>query len=370
MKKYIEEISNSIKELNSYQAGKSIEEVREEYDLEKIVKLASNENPLGPSLKVIDAIQAEAKNVSLYPDSNSRQLKSSLAEKYQLDNDKIFIANGSDEILDLLMTLILKPGDEVIQADPSFIKYELSVKSRGGNTVKVELDQDYKHDLKAMQAAVNDKTKIVLICNPNNPTGTVVAKEKIEKFLAELSEDVLVVVDQAYQEYISQENPFDGINLLEKHSNLLLMRTFSKVYGLAGMRVGYALGNEEIIDYLNKIRGPFNVNSLAQKAAVAALESEAHLKTCQKLNEREKEFLYQRLNELGLEYIETESNFMMVNLEMSAAKVFEKLQEKGVIIRSGVHFGMENWIRVTVGNRADNEYFIRNLKKVLAENNI
>lgn len=369
MKNYLAGISDAVKDLNPYTAGKSIEEVREEYDLEKIVKLASNENPLGPSIKVIDVIQSEAKNVSLYPDSGSRKLKSSLAEKYQLKTDEVFIGNGSDEILDLLMTLILNPGDEVIQADPAFIKYDLAVKSRGGESIKVPLDQDYKHDLKAMEAEITDKTKIVLICNPNNPTGTIVAKEKIKNFLENISEDILVVLDQAYQEYITAEDPFDGIELLEKHSNLILLRTFSKVYGLAGMRVGYALGSEELIDYLNRIRGPFNVNSLAQKAAVAALESEAHLKTCQKVNKREKNFLYQKLTELGLDYLETESNFMMVNIKMPAAEVFEKLQEKGVIIRPGNQFGMESWIRVTVGNRADNEYFIRNLKKVLAERN-
>jgi histidinol-phosphate aminotransferase len=265
------------------------------------------------------------------------------------------------------MTLILNPGDEVIQADPAFIKYELAVKSRGGSSVKVPLAEDYRHDLQAMEAEINDNTKAIFICNPNNPTGTMLDREEIENFLERVSDEILIIIDQAYQEYITASAPFDGIELLDKYSNLMLMRTFSKAYGLAGMRIGYALADPELIDYLNRIRGPFNVNRLAQKAAVAALESESHLKTCQDLNNREKQFLYNQFAELGLEYIETESNFMMVNTEMPAVEVFKKLQQRGVIIRPGHQFGMENWIRVTVGNRADNEFFIRNLKKVLAE---
>ncbi|MFW6266983.1 MAG: histidinol-phosphate transaminase [Halanaerobium sp.] len=367
MKKIFDEISAGIKEMSRYQAGKSIEEVKEEYGLEKIVKLASNENPLGPAIQVIDTIQSEAKNVYLYPDSESRGLKTALAEKYELEQDKIFLGNGSDEILDLLMTLILKSGDEVIQADPAFIKYELAVKSRGGSSVKVPLDQNHRHDLEAMEAEITDRTKAVMICNPNNPTGTMLSREEIEKFLERLSDEILVVVDQAYQEYITAEDPFDGVELLDNYPNLMLMRTFSKAYGLAGMRIGYALADAELVDYLNRIRGPFNVNRLAQKAAVTALESESHLEICQNLNQKEKNFLYQQFEKLGLDYIATEANFMMVDTGMPAAEVFKDLQQLGVIIRPGHQFGMESWIRVTVGNRADNEYFIRNLKKLLAE---
>lgn len=369
MKKIIESIADQVKEMSRYKAGKSIEAVREEYDLEKIVKLASNENPLGPAIQVIDTIQSEAKNISLYPDSDSRELKSALAEKYQIAQDEIFVGNGSDEILDLLMTLILEKKDEIIQADPSFIKYELSVKSRGGKSIKVPLDKDYKHDLEAMEAQITDQTKAILICNPNNPTGTMLKKEEIVSFLDRISDEILVVVDQAYHEYITAADYFDGVELLDKYSNLMLMRTFSKVYGLAGMRIGYALADPELIDYLNRIRGPFNVNSLAQKAAVTALQSEAYLEICQNLNEKEKKFLYQKFEELGLDYIKTEANFIMVDTGMPAKMVFEKLQQQGVIIRAGTQFGMDSWIRVTIGTRADNEYFIRKLKALLIEGN-
>ncbi len=369
MKKIIDQISAGVKKMNRYQAGKSIEEVKEEYGLEKVVKLASNENSLGPAIQVIDTIQSEAKNVNLYPDSDSRELKKALAAKYELEQQRIFLGNGSDEILDLLMTLILNPGDEVIQADPAFIKYELAVKSRGGSSVKVPLTDNYRHDLEAMEAEITDQTKAIMICNPNNPTGTMLKKKEIEDFLERVSDEILIVVDQAYHEYVTADEAFDGVELLKKHSNLMLMRTFSKAYGLAGMRIGYALADQELIDYLNRIRGPFNINSLAQKAAVTALESESHLEICHNLNKKEKEFLYQKFDELGLEYIKTEANFMMVDTELPAADVFQKLQQRGVIIRPGNQFGMDSWIRVTVGTRADNEYFIRNLKKVLAEGN-
>jgi len=365
MKKIFEGILDGVKEMNRYQAGKSIEEVKEEYELEKVVKLASNENSLGPAIQVIDTIQSEAKNVNLYPDSESRELKTALAEKYDLDQQRIFLGNGSDEILDLLMTLILNPGDEVIQGDPAFIKYELAVKSRGGSSVKVSLDQNHRHDLEAMEAKITDKTKAVLICNPNNPTGTMLPPAEIKSFLERVSDEIMVIVDQAYQEYITAAEAFDGVELLEEYPNLMLLRTFSKAYGLAGMRIGYALADPELIDYLNRIRGPFNINSLAQKAAVTALESESHLEICHNLNEKEKKFLYQKFEELGLEYIATEANFIMVDTGMPAVEVFEELQQRGVIIRPGNQFGMDSWIRVTVGTRADNEYFIRNLKKII-----
>ncbi|MFW5898023.1 MAG: histidinol-phosphate transaminase [Halanaerobium sp.] len=369
MKKIFDGILDNVKEMKRYRAGKSIDEVKEEFGLEKVVKLASNENSLGPAIQVIDTIQSEAKSVCLYPDSESRELKTALAEKYQLDEKRIFLGNGSDEILDLLMTLILNPGDEVIQGDPAFIKYELAVKSRGGSSVKVPLDDKHRHNLEAMEAEITDQTKVICICNPNNPTGTMLKKEEIESFLDSVSDEILVIIDQAYQEYITAEDPFDGLELLEKHPNLMLMRSFSKAYGLAGMRIGYSFADPELVDYLNRIRGPFNVNRLAQKAAVTALESESHLEICQNLNEKEKKFLYQKFEGLELDYIESEANFIMVDTEMPADEVFKKLQKRGVIIRPGSQFGMDSWIRVTIGTRADNEYFIRNLKKVLAEGN-
>ncbi|ADO78121.1 histidinol-phosphate transaminase [Halanaerobium praevalens] len=365
MEKFIKRIPKEIKEIDRYQKGKSTAQVKEEYDLEKVVNLASNVNALGPAIQVIDTIQAEAKNVNAYPDSESSALKEGLAAKYDLAAEQVFLGNGSDEIIDLLLTLILEPGTEVIQADPTFVKYELAVKSRRGKSVKVPLTADYKHDLAAMEAQITDQTRAIFICNPNNPTGTMLQAEAIESFLSRIPDDILVIVDQAYQEYITDPEFFSGVDQLAKHSNLVLLRTFSKAYGLAGMRIGYALANSSLVSLLNKIRGPFNINILAQQAALTALESESYLKTCHDLNASQKEALYQKLEKLGLEYIQTESNFMMINLEKSDQEVYQKLLKKGVIISPGSQFGMENWIRVTIGTRADNEFFIRNLKKVL-----
>lgn len=369
MEKIINKISTEIKAMDRYQKGKSVAEIKEEYDLEKVVNLASNVNALGPAIQVIDTIQSEAKNVNAYPDSESSALKEALAAKYDLGEDQVFLGNGSDEIIDLLLTLILSPGDQVIQADPAFVKYELAVKARRGESVKVPLTADYKHDLAAMEAEITAKTKAIFICNPNNPTGTMLEPKAIKSFLERISDEILVIVDQAYQEYITASEYFAGIDSLAEHPNLVLLRTFSKAYGLAGMRIGYGLADSRLVSLLNKIRGPFNINSLAQQSALTALESESYLETCHDLNASQKEALYQKFEKMGLEYIETEANFVMVNLESSAEEVYQKLLERGVIISPGGQFGMENWIRVTIGTRADNEFFIRNLKKVLAERN-
>jgi histidinol-phosphate aminotransferase len=367
MEKLFAGISESVKNMNRYKAGKSIGEVKREYELDKIVKLASNENPLGPAPEVIETIKSEAANVYLYPDSDSRDLKELLSKHYNLPAERIFIGNGSDEILDLLMTLLLKNGGQVIQGDPAFIKYELAVISRGGKSIKIPLDDNHRHQLDEMAAAVTDDVKVIFICNPNNPTGTMLSRKEIEDFLEKISDDILVVVDQAYIEYVTSEDYFDGVELLAQYPNLFLMRTFSKAYGLAGMRIGYALGNARLIDYLNRIRGPFNVNRMAQQAAVTAFEAVDHLKKCQEVNKTEKEYLYQEFSEMGLEYIETETNFMMVDTGLDAVEVFKELQQKGVIIRPGNQFGMESWIRVTIGTHKENEFFLKNLKELLTE---
>lgn len=367
MKRIIAELPTGVKNINRYQAGKTTAEVKAEFDLKKIVKLASNENPAGPAPEVIETIKKEAADVFLYPDSDCRTLKSVLAAKYQLNKEKIFIGNGSDEIIDLLMTLILNPGDQVIQADPAFIKYELAVKSRGGKAVKTDLDKNYRHDLKAIENKINNKTKAVFICNPNNPTGTMLSQNEISSFIERVSEEILIIIDQAYLEYITADHYFDGIELLAEHSNLLLLRTFSKAYALAGMRVGYALGSEKIFNYLNRIRGPFNVNRLAQKAAAAAVEAEDYLQKCLAENEKEKKFLYHQFKKMQLKYIETETNFIMFKTPFPAELVFKKLQQRGVIIRPGNQFGMKKWLRVTIGSREQNKFFSKNLEEFLAE---
>ncbi|SFM13454.1 histidinol-phosphate transaminase [Halanaerobium salsuginis] len=367
MNRLMADIKDGIKAMHRYQAGKSVEEVKREYGLNNIIKLASNENPLGPAPEVIAKIKSAAGEVCLYPDSDSRDLKLKLAEKYQLPVEKIFIGNGSDEILDLLMTLVLTEGSEVIQADPAFAKYELAVQSRGGKSIKIGVDQEYRHPLAAMKAAITEQTKVIFICNPNNPTGTTLARKAIIDFLTVIPDDILVVVDQAYQEYITAADYFDGVELLADYPNLFLMRTFSKAYGLAGMRIGYALGNSELIDYLNRLRGPFNVNRLAQQAAVQALTATDHLKKCLDLNKKEKNYLYNEFEKLELDYIKTEANFVMVDSTLPAAEVFIELQKRGIIIRPGSQFGMESWLRVSIGTREQNKLFLKNLAELLAE---
>ncbi|MGM0602139.1 MAG: histidinol-phosphate transaminase [Bacillota bacterium] len=365
MSRVADGVCKGIQNMNRYQAGKCIDEVKKMYNLDRIIKLASNENPYGPSREVINTIKDNAANINFYPDSDSRDLKNALSNFYNIEEEKIFIGNGSDEILDLLLTLFINPGDEAVQADPSFIKYELSVKARDGISVKVPLTDEYKHDLEAMKDQISARTKVFFLCNPNNPTGTLVSSSEIRKLLDELPEDILVIVDQAYFEYVESDDYFDGTDLLDKYPNLFILRTFSKIYGMAGMRVGYGFGSPEIVDYLNRLRSPFNVNLLSQKAAFAALQTQEHVKKCRDMNNREKEFLYKELQNIGLDYIETETNFMMINVEKDSDQIFEDLMKRGIIVRSGSGLGMKKWIRITVGSREENKMLIEKLKEVI-----
>ncbi|RCW48292.1 MULTISPECIES: histidinol-phosphate transaminase [unclassified Halanaerobium] len=365
MSRIADGVCKGIKNMNRYQAGKGIDEVKKMYGLERIIKLASNENPYGPAREVINSIKDNAANINFYPDSDSRDLKNALSNFYNIEEEKIFIGNGSDEILDLLLTLFINPGDEAVQADPSFIKYELSVRARDGISVKVPLTEDYKHDLEAMKNKVGVRTKVFFLCNPNNPTGTVVPSSEIKKLLDELPENVLLIVDQAYYEYVESDDYFDGTDLLDKYPNLFILRTFSKIYGMAGMRVGYGFGSPEIVDYLNRLRSPFNVNLLSQKAALTALEAQEHVGRCRDMNKKEKKYLYSELEKMGLDYIETETNFMMINAEKDSDAVFKELMKRGVIVRSGSGLGMESWIRVTIGCHEENKILIEKLKEVV-----
>lgn len=360
-------VKDSIKEMNKYQPGKSIDEIKKQYNIKEIIKMSSNENPLGYSRQVIDAMQEFKELVNRYPDSDCQGLKTALSDFYSLSKDKIFIGNGSDEIIDLIMSLYVDKGDQVVFADPSFIKYQLAVKTRGAKGIKVPLTDDNVHNLDQMAKAVTKKTKVIFICDPNNPTGTIVEKKQVEKFLDKIPSHVLIVVDQAYNEYVTDSNYFKGIDYLNKYPNLILLRTFSKIYGLAGLRIGYGLGNPQVIDLLNRIRSPFNVNTLAQMMAEAALSDQDHVKECKNKNIENKKYLYKKLDNLSVEYIPTQGNFMLINTKMNAKKAFNELLKKGIIVRPGDIFGLPTWIRVTIGCNGDNEKFISALKFVLSK---
>ena len=355
-----------LENITPYVPGKPIEEVERELGLTDVIKMASNENPLGPSPLAVEAIKEYLPKISLYPDGNSYYLKKALAGRYALEESNIVIGNGADELIVLLGAAYLNPGDEIIMAKPSFSEYEFSARLMDAVTVHVP-SKDYRHDLEAMAEAITDRTKIVYICNPNNPTGTVITHEELQQFLKKLPPGVLVVIDEAYYEYVGDPSFPRSLEFLEQGYNVFILRTFSKIYGLAGLRVGYGMAKEEIIADLNTVSEPFNVNSLAQVAARAALDDQGHLAAVRKVNEGGKEYLAQEFTEMGLFHLPTEANFIFVEVGVDSRELFQKLMHKGVIIRAGGIFGYPQFIRVSISTEKANRFFIKALRECLEE---
>jgi histidinol-phosphate aminotransferase len=350
-----------LKDLVAYKPGKPIEDVKREYGIDTVVKLASNENPLGCSTKAIEAVKKAAENLSLYPDGNCTLLKEALAKKLNLKPSQILPSSGSDEMVDQISKTFINKGDEVILADITFPRYITTTKMMGGIPVIVPL-KNWTYDLDGMLEAITDKTKLIWLCNPNNPTGTMFTEEKLMNFLRKVPDNIVVVYDEAYNEYVTRDDyPRNTTELLKDYTNLIIMRTFSKIYGLAALRIGYTMANEEIIHNINKIRGPFNVNTLAQVAALAALEDEEFIEKSYKVNEIGKKYLYEELDKIGIEYAPSETNHIFMNVERDGNEVFVELQKRGMIIRPVTG----TWIRVTIGTQEQNELFIKLLKEVL-----
>lgn len=351
--------------IEPYIPGKPIEEVQKEFGLQHVIKLASNENPLGASKKAMEAIQEHFGKLSLYPDGNCTDIKSVLAEHLNVSVNQLIIGNGSDEVLKLIGEAYLTPDDQVITADPTFLEYQFVARLMGAAEQLVPL-KNHKHDLPEMLEKINDRTKIIFICNPNNPTGTIVEQQELREFLQGVPQHVMVVIDEAYYEYVQAGEYPQTIPLLEEFKNIVITRTFSKVHGLAALRIGYGIASPEIITNLNRVKEPFNVNSLAQVAATASLQDAEHVAKSIAVNEAGKVYLYQELEQLGLSYIPTEANFMMIDVNRDGQSLFETLLKRGVIVRSGQIFNMPNYIRLTVGTMAENQTFISALKEVLA----
>lgn len=352
-----------LEDLQPYKPGKPIEDVQREFGLDKVIKLASNENPLGYSKKVKEVLANSLDDLAIYPDGNATALKEALAEKFNVDVKQLIIPSGSDEMIDLISKAYISPGDEVITADITFPRYVATTKMMGGVPVIVPL-KDFTFYLEGILSKITDKTKLIWICNPNNPTGTMVSKEELTKFFNQVPENVLVAYDEAYREFVTREDyPMNSIGFVKEYPNVLVMRTFSKAYGLAGLRVAYTVAHESIVETINKVRGPFNVNSLAQKAAIAALEDQDFIKEIYDLNVEGKNYLYEEFEKLGFQFPKSETNHIYVNVEKDAQEVFTELQKKGVIIRP---MG-GTWIRVSIGTMEENKIFIEKLKEVLGK---
>jgi histidinol-phosphate aminotransferase len=359
-----------VTKLQPYVPGKPIEEVQRELGLPadfEIFKLASNENVLGPSPRAVEAMQAAATGVWLYPDDTCFALKNALAKHWNLTPEYFVLGNGSDEIIHFLGLAFLdsSAGDEVIFAHPSFVQYKACALLADCAFHAIPLTRDWRHDLGAMKAAVNERTKLIFIANPNNPTGTAVTREEFEDLLDGLPERVLVVLDQAYYEYVEDGDSPRGIEYIENH-NVVVLHTFSKAYALAGLRCGYGIARPELTAYLQQVRGPFNVNALAQAAALASLADEGQVQRARECNAAGKAQLYAAVKDLGLICAPTEANFLLINVERDSKTVFGELLKRGVIVRTGDPFGMPQWLRVTIGTREMNERFISALREVLA----
>ncbi len=357
-KEWSEYAREEVKKLSNYIPGKPINEVKKEYGLSKVIKLASNENPLGVSANVQDTIIKGCKRINRYPDGASRKLVDKIAEKLDISKDMITPGNGSDGLLKVIAETFLAKNDEVIISYPSFVEYNFVSQLMGCHITRV-WTRDYQQNIKGIRDAITAKTKLIFLANPDNPTGTIMAKNKLEDLLNNMSSDVIVVIDEAYHEYVQNNNYPNGLDYVKAGYPVIVLRTLSKVYGLAGLRLGYALTTPEVKAMLMKVRDPFNVNQIAEIAGIAALNDNKFFQKTINNNESEKEYLYSELERLNLKYVPTESNFILIDTGMDSLKLFTELMKKGIIIRPGKPLGYNRHIRVSIGTHEENEEFIR-----------
>lgn len=356
----------NIVHLPVYQPGKPIEEVKRELGLRDVVKLASNENPFGSSPAVKEALVNEMSNMSLYPDGGAVELTEAVAAFWKVQPNQILFGAGSDEVILMIARAFLVPGDETVISTHTFGQYKHNAEVENAVVKEVPL-KDATYDLEAMAGQVTEKTKILWICNPNNPTGTIVTHQEIKRLLETVPAHVLVVLDEAYAEYVTDPEYHNGLALLEDHPNLLLLRTFSKIYGLASMRIGYAIGHPDVIHTVNQVREPFNTTRFAQTAALAALADQAFVDTCKARNQEGLHYLTSQFKRLGLDYFPAYGNFIMVDVRRPAGPVFDGLLRKGYIVRGGHKLDFPTMLRITVGSQEQNAGVITALEQVLAE---
>jgi histidinol-phosphate aminotransferase len=366
------QIRKNIRELKPYEPGKPIEELSREIKMpvKKIVKLASNENPMGPSPKAITAMKNYIGQVNRYPDGSCFYLKKKLAGKLAVSEKNLIFGNGSDELLDIIAKVFLHEEEEAIIAGPSFLEYAIIAKTRAAKVKTIPMIRDYRkgvlsgfrYDIDCIMNSISSQTKIIFLGNPDNPTGAYLRKDFFRKFFARCPKHVLVVIDEAYRELVDADDYIDTTKYIYKN-NVIILRTFSKAYGLAGLRIGYAIASKEIISWVDRVRQPFNVNMIAQQAAVAALDDAAHVKRVKKITKSGREFLVKNLRRLGLDVIEAPANFILLSVKgMTGTELFQSLLPQGIIIRDMKPYCLENWARVSVGTMQQNRVFIEKLK--------
>ena len=355
--------NKGIRSLHPYQPGKPISELERELGISNIVKLASNENPLGCSHLAIEAMQREMNDIARYPDANGYYLKEAISHKLAIEMEQITLGNGSNDVLNLIARTFAGPGSEVMFSQHAFVVYPIAAKAVEADSVVVPA-KNYAHNLEAMGDAITDKTRLIFIANPNNPTGTCENTESLRAFMQRVPENVIVVMDEAYYEYVDDADYPQTINWLNEFNNMIITRTFSKAYGLAGARIGYSISHKDIAGLLNRIREPFNVNSFAMAGATAALKDVDFLQQAVDLNRRGMDYFTAQLDEMGFVYIPSKGNFLTVEVGNNAASIYEKLLHQGVIVRPVANYEMPGHLRVSIGLMEENQRFISALKKV------
>ena len=347
--------------LEPYQPGKPVEELERELGLEGCIKLASNESPIGPSPKAMAAVREALEGVHRYPDGASFALRERLASRLEVDPAQLVFGAGADEILEFLAKVLLGPGDEAVFAWPSFAMYPVVVQGMGGTSIRVPLTGDLTHELAGMSAAVTDRTRLIFVCNPNNPTGTSVGSEALDRFVESLPETAVLAIDEAYYEFVRRADFPNSLEWVRRRPGTIALRTFSKIFGLAGLRIGYGVADLELASYLQRARHPFNVSRLAEVAALAALDDVEHAERARSTNFEGIDYLRAELGALGMETWPTDANFLLAKVEAGTA---ERLLREGVIVRALGGFGMPGHIRISIGLPEENERLVKTLQKL------
>lgn len=358
-----------IKGMQAYQPGKSIDAVKKEFGLDEIVKLASNENPFGCSPKVHEFIVNESINFALYPDGYATDMRLSVAKHLGVSGNELIFGNGSDELISIITRALLHPGVNTVMGKPTFSQYALNARIEGAEIREVPL-KNGNHDLDAMLEKIDENTSVVWVCSPNNPTGVVVEDAPLRAFLDKVPQDVLVVLDEAYFEYVSNDKHKDTISYIHEYPNIIILRTFSKAYGLAAFRVGYGIANKDLIAKMDPVRGPFNNTVLSQAIVQVALQDQAYIKKCCAENLKGKKQYETFCDEHGLHYYSTDTNFILIEVKTDSDRIFQKLMERGFIIRSGNALGTPGYIRITIGTQAQNEGLLAQLTAILEEEGV
>lgn len=363
-------VTRNIEQLRPYKPGKPIEETEREIGVKNPAKLASNENPLGASPRAIEAIERAAAQMHFYPDGGCYYLKEKLAvhlAQYDVEPHNLIFGNGSNEVIEFIIRTFVAPDENIVMGDPSFIIYRLAGISHNREEIAVPLREDMTCDLEAIYKAVNDKTKVIFLANPNNPTGLPIYEDEFVHFMTHVRDDVIICVDEAYAEYVDDPKVLDGFQYSRYRHRLVVLRTFSKIYGLAGLRIGYGVSSKEVVSYMDRVRPPFNVNRMAQIAACAALDDTEHVRKSQEVNATGRRFVEEELTRVGVKWFPSQANFLLIDLGRPSGPVFDQLLHKGFITRQVDNYGLPNFLRVTIGMEQENQGFIEALDAILTK---